>query len=75
MDTIKALNPNVRANLRGNMHKVAAVMAKKQGLPLMRDEVTIKEAAYLLGVQFFQNYLEKQAMLDGILYATKITQK
>jgi hypothetical protein len=75
MDTIKALNPTVRANLRGNMHKVAAVMARKQGLPLMRDEVTIKEAAYLLGVQFYKNYLEKQAMLDGIMHVMKLTQK
>ncbi len=75
MKTVKALHENVRANLRGNMHKVAAVMAKNQGLPLMRDEITIKEASYLLGVQFYKNYLEKKAMFDGILNMMHVTQK
>jgi hypothetical protein len=75
MKTVQALHDTVRANLRGNMHKVAAVMAKKQGLPLMRDEITIKEASYLLGVQFYRNYLEKKAMLDGILNVMRVTQK
>jgi hypothetical protein len=75
MEIIKALPENIRANLRGNMHKVAAVMARNQGLPLMRDEVTIKEASYLLGVQFYKNYLEKKAMLDGIMHVMRLTQK
>jgi hypothetical protein len=63
----KALQPRVRSNLRGNMHKVAAVMARGEGIPLTRDEVTIKEAALILGIKFHRQYLEKAAMLDGLM--------
>lgn len=68
---MKALLHNMpedtRAKLRGNLHKVAAVMAQAQGTPIARDEVTIKEAAYLIGVRMFRNRMEKQAMLNGIM--------
>ena len=63
----RALQPRVRSNLRGGMHKVAAVMARAEGIPITRDEVTIKEAALILGIKFHQQYLEKAAMLDGLM--------
>lgn len=62
MFVIRALSPEVRTNLRQNMHKVAAVML---GLP--RGEMTIKEAAYCVGFGFYKNYLEKRALFDGIM--------
>jgi hypothetical protein len=68
---MKALLNNMpeetRAKLRGNLHKVAATMVKQRGTPLARDEITVKEAAYLIGRQMFLNRLEKQAMLNGIM--------
>lgn len=73
MFIIQAMSEHTRDNLRGQLHKVAAVMAKNDGTPLARDEVTLKEASYLLGVQFFKNYLEKQAMFDGILNVMRLS--
>ncbi len=67
MFCIQALNELVRANLRTNMHKVAATMARQQGIPLQRDEITVKEAAFCIGYQFYKNYLEKRAMLSGVM--------
>lgn len=66
------LSAHARDVLSTQMHKVAAVMAHRQGLPLTRDEITIKEAAQLVGFQFFKNYLEKRAMFDGILHVMKL---
>lgn len=64
----------VRANLKMRMHKVAAVMARNQGLrlPPGEEEITIKTAAYLLGVQIFRHRREKQAMLDGIMNIARL---
>ena len=73
MFIIDALPEQTRDNLRGQLHKVAAVMAKNDGIPLANSEVTIKEAAYLVGTQFFKNYLEKQAMIDGILNVMRLS--
>lgn len=70
MFIIRALDPAVRTNLRQNMHKVAAVM---QGLP--RGEMTIKEAAYCIGFQFYKQYLEKRALLDGILNIAQLAKQ
>lgn len=67
MNIIRAMSQHARQNLRGNLHKVAAAMATHDGTPIMRDEVTMKEAAYLVGVRFWKNYLEKRAMFDGIM--------
>lgn len=64
--------PEARTKLRGNLHKVAAMMAQQQGTPIARDEVTIKEAAYLLGVRFYKKLLEKRAMLNGIMCVRKL---
>lgn len=72
MFIIQAMSEHARSNLRGQLHKVAATMAKNDGMPLARDEVTIKEAAYLLGYQFYKNYLEKKAMLDGICHVMRM---
>jgi hypothetical protein len=67
MYILHALPEQARQNLRCNMHKVAAVLIRKAGIPIQRDEVTIKEAAFAIGFQFYKNYLEKRAMLDGIM--------
>jgi len=73
MKIIEAMSEHARSNLRGQLHKVAAVMAKNDGLPIVRDEVTIKEAAFLLGYSFWKNYLEKRAMLDGIAHVMRLS--
>lgn len=73
MNIILAMSQHARSNLRGNLHKVAAVMAAKDGTPIARDEVTMKEAAYLVGVRFFRNYLEKRAMFDGIMNIAQLS--
>lgn len=72
MNIIRAMSEHARANLRGQMHKVAAVMAKQEGMPIARDEVTIKEAAYLIGYHFWKHHLEKRAMLDGICHVMRM---
>lgn len=61
------LPSDTRAKLRGNLHKVAAVMARQEGTPVARDEITIKEAAYLIGLRMYRNRMEKRAMLSGIM--------
>lgn len=72
MNIIQAMSKHARNNLCGQLHKVAAVMAKNEGLPISRDEITIKEASYLLGYRFWKNYLEKRAMLDGLCHLTRL---
>lgn len=71
-NVIQLMSETARSNLRGQLHKVAAVMARLDGTPIARDEVTIKEAAYLIGVRFFKTYLEKRAMFDGILNVMRL---
>lgn len=65
----KLLTKTAQTNLRRNMHKVAAHMAQQQGLALPdgAQEITLKTAAYLIGMQAFKLRREKQAMLDGIM--------
>jgi hypothetical protein len=67
----RLLNKTAQANLRQGMHKVAARMAYKRGLALPggADEITLKTAAYLIGLEAFKLRREKQAMLEGALYA------
>ena len=67
MSPLSMLTPEKRDTLRRNLHKVAAIVARENGLPCLANEITVKEASHLLGVQFFQNYLEKKAMLEGIV--------
>ena len=64
---LRALSPRVRANLRGGLHKVAAVVARQDGIPLTRNEVSIKEAALILGIKFQRQRLDKAAMLNGVM--------
>ena len=72
MNIIRALSDKSRQNLRYNMHKVAAIMNAQEGFPVARDEITIKEAAYIVGARYYKHYLEKKAMLDGILNVMKL---
>lgn len=72
MSIMNRMSDTARQNLRGQLHKVAAVMARQDGTPIARDEVTIKEAAYLIGTRFWKNYLEKRAMLEGILNVMRL---
>ena len=74
MNIIRALPEQARHNLRYNMHKVAAILIRRAGIPMRRDEVTIKEAAFALGYQFYKNYLEKRAMLDGLMSIAQLRQ-
>jgi len=67
MHIINALSKTARDNLRNNMHHVAVKMAAQDGFQLAVDEVTIKEAAYLIGTRVWKTRLEKRAMLDGLL--------
>ena len=66
MNVIRNMSEQARANLRNNLHKVAAVKAQQEGVTLARDQVTIKEAVYLLGVDLWRSWLEKRAMLEGL---------
>jgi hypothetical protein len=61
------ISEHTRSMLRGELHKVAAIVAKRDGLPCFANEVTVKEAARMVGFSFWKNYLEKRAMLDGIV--------
>ena len=74
MSIVKLVPAPARANLRNQMHKVAAVMARQQGLALPpgENEITLKTAAYLLGVQIFRHRREKQAMLEGIMNIARL---
>lgn len=69
---IQTLPENTRNNLRNQMHKVAACLTKQEGFSLARDEITIKEASFLLGQRFWKHYLEKRAMFDGITHVMRI---
>lgn len=74
MNSILNVIPDTtRQQLRSNMHKVAAVMANQGPFPVGREEITIKEAAYLVSAHFWKNYLEKRAMLDGIMNLASLT--
>ena len=66
------MTPQAQLQLRTNMRKVAAVMAKADGVPLSTDEVTLKEAGYIMGFRFWKHYLEKRAMLDGIVNTMRL---
>jgi hypothetical protein len=70
MMIIHALSPEVREQLRGNMHKVAAIMANEP-----RGELTIKEAVYRLGTRIFQSYLEKKAIFEGLVSLAQLARK
>lgn len=73
MKFIKSLDSETRKTLRTQMHKVAAVIAKKDGIPLNDQEITLKTAAYAFGYSFWKNNLEKKTMLDGILSLDKLS--
>ena len=66
MNIIRNMSEHARNNLRNNLHKVAAVKAQREGVNLARDRITIKEAVYLVGVDFWRNWLEKRAMFEGL---------
>jgi len=68
------LSKTAQANLRTGMHKVAARMALQRGiaLPDGAQEITLKTAAYLIGMQAFKLRREKQAMLDGIMNLARL---
>jgi len=72
MNIIQKMSEHARSNLRGNLHKVAAAMAKNDGVNFTRDEVTIKEAAYLIGTGFWKNYLTKRALFDGLMHLQRL---
>lgn len=63
------LTKTAQANLRQGLHKVAAAMELQEGntLPDGAQEITLKTAAYLIGMKAFRLRREKQAMLDGIM--------
>ena len=71
---IRLLTKTARQNLRTNLHKVAAAMEKQAGhtLPNGSDEITLKTAAYLIGMKAFKIRREKQAMLDGIMNLARL---
>lgn len=63
------LTKTAQDNLRTGLHKVAAAMEIQDGnaLPDGAQEITLKTAAYLIGMKAFRIRREKQAMLDGIM--------
>jgi len=75
MNIIRNMSEQARTNLRSNLHKVATVMARQEGHALANDALTIKDAAYLVGVNFWRNWLEKRAMLDGALSLRRLVTK
>lgn len=75
MNIIRNMSDQARTNLRCNLHKVATVMARQDGHALVNDDLTVKEAAYLVGVGFWRNWLEKRAMLDGALSLRRLITK
>ena len=68
------LTKTAQVNLRTGLHKVAAVMEQQQGhtLPDGAQEITLKTAAYLIGMKAFRIRREKQAMLDGIMNLSRL---
>ena len=75
MQLILNMSEHARANLRQGMHKVAAIMARQSGHNLVRDEVTIKEAAYLVGADFWKQWLEKRALFEGLASLNQLAQR
>lgn len=75
MNIIRTMSEQARTNLRRGLHKVAAVMARQEGHNLQRDEVTIKEAAYLIGADFWKHWLEKRALFDGLMSVRQLSSK
>lgn len=67
MSLLNCLSPEIKNALRTRMHKVAALMTAKDGIPIARDEITIKEAAYILGVRYWKHRMEKRALFDGLM--------
>jgi hypothetical protein len=65
------LTKTAQANLRTGLHKVAAAM-EPLPLPDGAQEITLKTAAYLIGVKAFKLRKEKQAMLDGIMNIARL---
>lgn len=75
MDPRKLVNPQTRRTLATQMHKVAAHVAQQDAalrLPENAQELTLKTAAYLIGVQAYRARREKQAMLDGAMNILKL---
>jgi hypothetical protein len=70
---LNALSDHTRQQLQHGMHKVAAVMVQKEGVPLSCDEITLKEASFVLGFKFWKQYLEKRAVLDGIMSTMRLS--
>jgi hypothetical protein len=73
MNFIRNMSEQARTNLRCNLHKVAVVLARQEGHALPTDNLTIKEGAYLIGAEFWRHWLEKRAMLDGIVSLHRLT--
>ena len=67
----KLLTKEAQANLRTGLHKVAAAM-EPHPLPDGAQEITLKTAAYLIGMKAFRIRREKQAMLDGIMNLARL---
>jgi hypothetical protein len=67
----KLLTKTAQTNLRTGLHKVAAAM-EPLPLPDGAQEITLKTAAYLIGVKAFKLRKEKQAMLDGIMNLARL---
>ena len=65
------LTKTAQTNLRTQLHKVAAAM-EPLPLPDGAQEITLKTAAYLIGVKAFKLRKEKQAMLDGIMNVARL---
>jgi len=74
MFLITKASPHTRQVLSGALHKVAAVMANRGPFPINRNEVTLKEAAYLIGTQAHYNWLTKRATLEGIINTVRLNQ-
>ena len=68
------LTKTAQDNLRTNLHKVAAALEQQKGhaLPDGATEITLKTAAYLIGMKAFKIRREKQAMLDGIMNLARL---
>lgn len=67
-------SPHIKQALRGQMHKVAALMTQREGIALPPDaqEITLKTAVYALGVKIAKQRFEKRAILDGIMSVDRL---
>jgi hypothetical protein len=65
---------HIRHALQFNMHKVAAVLTRQEGIPLPPDvdEINIKTAVFALGVKIAKQRFEKRAILDGIMSIARL---